>query len=81
MAIATASKIPIEISATKLLINNQWVDSISGHTFETINPARGEVICKVAAAEAEDVGQAVRTARMAFTKGEWATMSPSEHGK
>ena len=27
------------VSATKLLINNQWVDSASGKTFPTINPA------------------------------------------
>ena len=38
------TKIPIK--QTKLLINNQWVDSVSGKTFHTINPATGEQICQ-----------------------------------
>ena len=29
---------------TGLFINNQFVDSISGKTFETLNPATGEVL-------------------------------------
>ena len=27
----------------KLLINGEWVDSFSGKTFETVNPATGRV--------------------------------------
>ena len=38
------TKIPIK--QTKILIDNKWVDSVSGKTFETINPATGEVICQ-----------------------------------
>ena len=37
---------------TKLLINNQWVDSESGKTFPTFNPATGEEIARVAEAGA-----------------------------
>ena len=59
------------VSATKLLINNQWVDSASGKTFPTINPATGEVICQVAEADATDVDRAVRAARHAFEHGPW----------
>lgn len=81
MTIATELKQPIKISATKLLINNEWVDSISGHTFETINPATGEVICEVAAAETEDVEKAVKAARNAFNQGEWTKISPCDRGK
>ena len=33
---------------TKAFINNQWVDSESGTTFDVKNPARGDVIAKVA---------------------------------
>ena len=33
-----------EIEHTGLFINNQFVDSISGKTFETLNPATGEVL-------------------------------------
>ena len=32
---------------TGLFINNQFVDSISGKTFETLNPATGEVLSKI----------------------------------
>jgi hypothetical protein len=31
-------------SPTKLLINNQWVNSQSGKTFSTFNPATGQEI-------------------------------------
>ena len=39
-------EVPVGIRATKLLINNRWVDSESGKTFPTINPATGEEICQ-----------------------------------
>jgi aldehyde dehydrogenase (NAD+) len=69
------------VSATKLLINNQWVDSASGKTFPTINPATGEVICQVAEADAADVDYAVRAARHAFEHGSWRKTSASERGR
>ena len=81
MAITTTSKLPIQINATQLLINNEWVDSTSGGTFATINPATGEVICQVAEADAADVERAVKAARSAFNRGEWSIMLPSERGK
>src|SRR5438067_12628616 len=71
-----------QIKQTKILNNNRWVDSISGKTFETINPATGEVIAKVAEADAADVDLAVKAARKAFhSKSPWRTMSASERGK
>ena len=81
MPIVTTSKLPIQINATKLLINNEWVDSTSERTFATINPATGEVICQVAEADAADVDRAVKVARTAFNQGDWSKMSPSERGK
>jgi aldehyde dehydrogenase (NAD+) len=82
--VLTESQTPTqaEIKQTKILINNRWVDSISGKTFETINPATGEVIAKVAEADAPDVDVAVKAARKAFnSKSPWRTMSASERGK
>lgn len=32
----------------QIFINNQWVDSISGKTFDTINPHNGAVTAKIA---------------------------------
>jgi len=47
------------------------VDSASGKTFPTINPATGEVITKIAEADAADVDKAVAAARAAFDHGPW----------
>src|SRR6266702_13412 len=72
MATATTVFEPtVKVSATKLLINNKWVDSASGKTFPTINPATGEVITRVAEANAADVDKAVSAARAAFDNGPW----------
>ena len=74
------SKIPIK--QTKILIDNKWVASVSGKTFETVNPATGEVLASVAEADAADVELAVKAARKAFhSKAHWRRMSASERGK
>jgi len=69
------------ISATKLLINNRWVNAKSGRTFPTLNPATGEEICQVAEANAADVDEAVRAARAAFQRGAWHKMAASDRGR
>ena len=51
---------------TKLLIDGQWRDSVSGKTFATINPATEEVIAEVAEGDAADIDLAVKAARRAF---------------
>jgi aldehyde dehydrogenase (NAD+) len=71
----------VSVGATKLLINNQWVESASGKTFPTVNPATGEEICRVAEADAADVDKAVQAAREAFEKGPWRKMAAAERGK
>jgi aldehyde dehydrogenase (NAD+) len=71
----------VRISATRLLINNQWVPSKSGKTFPTINPSTGEEICQVAEADAADVEIAVKAARAAFNRGAWKKMAASERGR
>ena len=73
---------PIPIHQTKILIANQWVDSVSGKTFDTINPATGDVLAHVAEADAPDVDLAVKAARKAFhSKAPWRRMSASERGR
>ncbi len=70
------------IKQTRILIDNKWVDSVSGKTFETINPATGEALAQVAEADAADVDLAVKAARKAFhSKSPWRRMSASERGK
>jgi acyl-CoA reductase-like NAD-dependent aldehyde dehydrogenase len=43
---------------TKLLIDGKWVNSTSGKTFPTINPATEEVITYVQEADKSDVDKA-----------------------
>jgi aldehyde dehydrogenase (NAD+) len=71
----------VAVRATKLLINNQWVESTSGKSFSTVNPATGLEICQVAEADAADVDKAVHAARAAFEKGPWRRMAAAERGK
>ncbi len=65
----------------QLFINGQWSDAASGRTFETPNPATGEILARVAEGDAEDINRAVRAARQAFENGPWSRMTPSERGR
>jgi len=55
-----------------LLIGGQRASEAEGRTFDTYNPATGQVIARVAEAGPEDVDRAVRAARRAFDDGPWA---------
>lgn len=57
---------------TKAFIQGRFTDARSEATFESINPANGKVIAAIAQCGAEDVNQAVKAARTAFTKGIWS---------
>lgn len=65
----------------QLFIDGKWTDSLSGETFETINPGTGEVYALVSQGGEEDLNHAVKAARKAFESGPWATMSPSDRGR
>src|SRR5271168_4001592 len=64
-----------------LFIGGKWQDSVSGKTFETINPATGEPICRVAEGDKADIDLAVAAARKAFEEGPWSKMNASERGR
>src|SRR5438105_9538933 len=76
-----SAELPVKIRQTKMLINGVWMNSTSGRTFETINPATGEVIAKVAEGEKVDIDKAVIAARNAFDKGPWRKMNARERGR
>lgn len=65
----------------KMLIGGQWVESASGKTFETFNPATGKALAHVAEGDAEDINRAVAAARAAFESGPWTKMTPSQRGR
>lgn len=66
---------------TGLFINNEFVKSKSGRTFETINPTNEEVIASVYEGDAEDIDVAVKAAREALSSPEWADISTYERGR
>jgi phenylacetaldehyde dehydrogenase len=85
---ATAVSTQIHDHVTKFLstpkkcfINGKWVDSVSGQTFPTLNPATGEKLIDVAAGDKADIDLAVKAARRAFEEGPWSKMTPSERGR
>jgi aldehyde dehydrogenase (NAD+) len=66
---------------TKLLIDGKWVNSASGKTFPTINPATEEKIADVQQASALDVDKAVQAARRAFDSGPWRRTYGEDRGR
>lgn len=70
------------IQFTKLFINNEYVDSVSGKTFPTFNPVTEEKICNVAEGDKADVDKAVKAAKTAFKLGSsWRTVDASQRGR
>ncbi|KAJ1419822.1 Aldehyde/histidinol dehydrogenase [Sesbania bispinosa] len=69
------------IKFTKLFINGQFVDSLSGKEFETIDPRTGEVIARIAEAGKEDIDVAVKAARVAFDDGPWPRLPGTERAR
>jgi len=77
----TASGPRVNIRQTQMLIDGKWVDAVSGKTFETLNPATGQVIARVAEGDKADVDKAVKAARRAFDQGPWRKMNARERGR
>jgi len=69
------------VRQTGILIGDEFRSSVSGKTFQTINPATEEVICDVAEGDAEDVNLAVHAARAAFETGPWSRMDARDRGR
>lgn len=61
---------------TGLFINNKFVPSKQGKTFEVISPSTEEEICHIYEGREEDVDLAVEAADKAFKNGSWSTVDP-----
>jgi 5-carboxymethyl-2-hydroxymuconic-semialdehyde dehydrogenase len=59
-------------------INNQFVASVDGKTFDTLNPTTNQPITPVASGSAADIDRAVKAARKAFDEGPWPRLSADE---
>lgn len=84
MSTATAKKskhAPPKVKDQPMFIGGKWVDSASGKTFPTLNPATGEAICQVAEGDKADIDLAVKAARKAYESGPWSKMNASDRGR
>nr|WP_122077051.1 aldehyde dehydrogenase [Pseudophaeobacter sp. EL27] len=59
-------------------VDGKFVDAISGKTFDSINPANGEILTSVAECDAADIDLAVSAGRRAFEDGRWSRMAPGD---
>lgn len=66
-------------SVEGLLIDGERVPAADGRTFETVNPANGDVYRTVAEAGAEDADRAVRAAASAFAA--WSARTPIQRAR
>ena len=75
---ASALSIPPEVPH---YIDGERRPSVSGETFETIDPSTNQPITRVAAGQAEDVERAVAAAKRVFDEGDWAHLVPRERAR
>src|SRR5438046_9146710 len=66
----------VETESFPILIGGQWRTAIDGDTFETSNPATGEVLGRVPRCRSADIAAAVEAGEEAFP--DWRATPPSE---
>ena len=65
----------------KNYINGEWVESVSGKTAPTYNPANGEILAEVVQSGLEDVERAVAAAKTSFYETrDWRDMDSQTRG-
>src|SRR5690606_20720622 len=64
---------------TQAYVAGEWVDAADGATFEVVNPARGDVICKVPDLTRADATRAIKAAHAAMK--EWAARTGKERSQ
>ncbi len=79
--VGEAAKKFLEQGTYSILIGGTWSGCQSGETFNTLDPATGEVIGKLQRSGSEDVNKAVSAARNAFDNGPWTKMTPMERSQ
>ena len=63
----------------KNYIGGKWVEGVQGQTFESLNPANGEVLATAVHSDADDVANAVAAAKAAYP--EWRLMPAPRRGE
>ncbi len=66
---------------TRHFIDGDWVDSVDGGRFDSVDPATGETLAEIAAGTGADIDRAVAAADRAFRSGAWSRMAPRRRMK
>ena len=69
------------VQDAKLFIDGEYVDALSGETFDTINPATNKKIATVANGNEVDANRAIEVAQRTFTSGVWSKMPVEERSR
>jgi acyl-CoA reductase-like NAD-dependent aldehyde dehydrogenase len=65
----------------QMCIDGEWVEALSGKTFESFDPARAQAWALLPDAAEEDVARAVQAAQRAFESPAWRNLSATARGK
>jgi len=65
-----------DLICTDAFVNGQWVQAKDGKTFDVINPARGDVIARIADLSRDEVGDAIHAAETA--RHAWAARTAKD---
>ncbi|RZT23919.1 aldehyde dehydrogenase [Fictibacillus sp. BK138] len=68
----------VNVKNAKLFIDGEYVDALSGETFESINPATNEKLALVANGSEQDAKRAIQSAKTAYDSGVWSKMPVEE---
>jgi aminomuconate-semialdehyde/2-hydroxymuconate-6-semialdehyde dehydrogenase len=68
----------VKVKNAKLFIDGEYVDALSGETFESINPATNEKLALVANGSEQDAKRAIQSAKNAYDSGVWSKMPVEE---
>lgn len=71
----------IHIQDAKLFIDGRYVESLSGETFDTINPATNKKLATVANGGKADAQWAIDVAHRTFVSGVWSKMPVEERSR
>lgn len=76
-----AIAVDVIVQDAKLFIGGEYVDAISGETFDSVNPATNEKLATVAKGGAEDATLAIEVAHRTFKSGVWSNMPVEERSR
>ena len=73
---------PCELTIrSQAFIDGEFAPAADGRTFATVSPRDGRELAQVARGDAQDIDRAVRAARRAFERGDWALADPAQRGR